>query len=149
MAPLVGINNPWRQPQTFVEANMQSLRPRLGLTAACAALLLGASVSAIAAGSPQRLPQLPDVPTLAESGLKGVDVDMWYGFFLPKGTPAAIVQTLNGHIGQAFVDPKIVKQLADVGILPMREPVEQFQKRIAADHAKWREIVRTAGIKAE
>ena len=44
-------------------------------------------LKAIAAGSPQRLPQLPDVPTLAESGLKGVDVDMWYGFFAPKGTP--------------------------------------------------------------
>ena len=44
-------------------------------------------LKAIAAGSPQRLPQLPDVPTLAESGLKGVDVDMWYGLFAPKGTP--------------------------------------------------------------
>ena len=45
----------------------------------------------IAAGSPQRLPQLPDVPTLAEAGLKDVDVDMWYGFFAPKGTPPELV----------------------------------------------------------
>ena len=44
-------------------------------------------LKAIAVGSPERLPQLPDVPTLVESGLKGVDVDMWYGFFAPKGTP--------------------------------------------------------------
>ena len=45
-------------------------------------------LKAIAAGSPKRLPQLPDVPTLIESGLKGADVDMWYGLFAPKGTPS-------------------------------------------------------------
>src|SRR5215204_5103331 len=52
-------------------------------------------LKAIAAGSPQRLPQLPDVPTLAESGLAGVDVDMWYGLFAPKGTPPELVERLN------------------------------------------------------
>ena len=55
-------------------------------------------LKAIAAGSPQRLPQLPDVPTLAESGLTGVDVDMWYGFFAPKGTPPELVERLNKEI---------------------------------------------------
>ena len=52
-------------------------------------------LKAIAAGSPQRLPQLPDVPTLVEGGLKGADVDMWYGFFAPKGTPPELVERLN------------------------------------------------------
>src|SRR5206468_12749637 len=55
-------------------------------------------LKAIAAGSPERLTALPNVPTLGESGLKGVDVDMWYGFFAPKGTPADIVNRLNREI---------------------------------------------------
>src|SRR3954466_6388499 len=63
-------------------------------------------LKAIAAGSPQRLPQLPDVPTLAESGLKGVDVDMWYGFFAPKGTPPELVERLNKEIAAILGSPE-------------------------------------------
>src|SRR5258708_18812676 len=64
----------------------------------CAPHIRSAKLKAIAGGSPQRLPQLPDVPTLAESGLKGVDVDMWYGLFAPKGTPPAVLARLNREI---------------------------------------------------
>ena len=63
--------------------------------------------------------------------------------------PATVNETYLQHMGQAFTDPKVVKTLADGGILPMRESVEQFQSRIAADYVKWRDIVRVAGIKPE
>src|SRR5262245_17859674 len=55
-------------------------------------------LKAIAAGSPKRLAQLPDTPTLIEQGLQGADVDMWYGLFAPKGTPADIVERLNKEV---------------------------------------------------
>jgi tripartite-type tricarboxylate transporter receptor subunit TctC len=106
-------------------------------------------VRVLAVAAPARLAALPDVPTFAEAGLAGYEVTNWFGVLAPRGTPPAIVQTLNTHIGQSFVDPKIVKLLGDAGIVPMRESVEQFQKRIVADHAKWRDIVRKAGIKQE
>ena len=112
-------------------------------------MLFGSQVRVLAVAAPTRIAALPDVPTFDEAGLPGYEVTNWFGVLAPKGTPMAIVQTLNTHIGQAFADPKVVKTLADAGILPMKESVEQFQKRIATDHAKWREIVRIAGIKQE
>src|SRR5690606_29633650 len=59
----------------------------------------------IATGSPKRLPQLPDVPTLTEAGLQGADVDMWYGVLAPAGTPAAIIQRMNEAINVILQDP--------------------------------------------
>ncbi len=113
------------------------------------AQLAAGTVRVLAVAAPTRIAALPDVPTFDEAGLSGYDVTNWFGVLAPKGTPGAIVQLLNNHIGQSFSDPKVVKQLADAGILPMKESVEQFQKRIVTDHAKWRDIVRTAGIKPE
>jgi tripartite-type tricarboxylate transporter receptor subunit TctC len=107
------------------------------------------TVRVLAVAAPTRIAALPDVPTFDEAGLPGYEVTNWFGVLAPNGTPRAIVQTLNTHIGQSFSDPKVVKQLADGGILPMKESVEQFQKRIVTDHAKWREIVRVANIKPE
>ena len=56
---------------------------------------------------------------------------------------------LNSHITQAFEQPKAVEQLTQAGILPMKESVDAFQKRIAADHLKWRDVVKNAGIQPE
>ena len=63
-----------------------------------ASYIQAGKLKAIAIGSPERRPQLPDVPTLGESGLKDADVDMWYGFFAPKGTPT--------DVGSATVEPR-------------------------------------------
>ena len=75
-------------------------------------------LKAIAAGSPERLPQLPDVPTLGESGLKGVDVDMWYGLFAPKGTPADIVERLNREVGAILTAPEARAAFEAQGLMP-------------------------------
>ena len=66
----------------------------------------------------------------------------------PSGTSREIIQTLNTHIGRAFEPPQVVQRLADLGILPMKESPEEFQKRIISDDAKWRDIVRNAGHQA-
>src|SRR3954464_16069748 len=65
----------------------------------------GGKLKAIAAGSPRRLPQLPDVPTLIEARLAGADVDMWYGLFAPRGTPAEIVERLNKEVAAILGSP--------------------------------------------
>lgn len=113
------------------------------------AQLAAKQVRVLAVAAPKRLAALPDAPTFAEAGLTGYDVTNWFGIFATSGTPRDIVQTLNGHISQAFDNAKAQEQLAAGGILPMKETVEQFQKRIVAETLMWRDVVKNAGIKPE
>ena len=106
-------------------------------------------VRVLAVAGTRRLTVLPDMPTFDEAGVSGYDVTNWFGVMAPRGTPRDVVELLNRHIGQAAEDPPVVQKLAAAGILPMREPVEQFQKRVNADYAKWRDIVREAGVIAQ
>ena len=106
-------------------------------------------VRVLAVAAPVRLSALPDVPTFDQAGVSGYDVTNWFGVMAPKGTPHDAVQTINTHINRALEDPQVVQKLAASGILPMRESVEQFQKRVNADYAKWRDVVRSAGVKIQ
>lgn len=106
-------------------------------------------VRALAVGSKERLGALADTPTFDEAGLPGYDVTNWFGVFAPKGTPRDVVATLNSHIGRIFDDAPTVKRLQDGGIVPMRESPDAFAKRIIADDAKWRDVVRRIGVKAQ
>ena len=111
--------------------------------------LAAGTVRVLAVAAPKRIAALPNVPTFAEAGLPQYEVTNWFGVLAPAGTPREVINFLNNHIGQAFDNPKAQQQLSDAGIVPIRESVDQFQKRIVSDHAKWREVVRNAGIKPE
>ncbi len=113
------------------------------------AQLAAGTVRVLAVAAPKRIAALPNVPTFAEAGLPQYEVTNWFGVLAPAATPREIVALLNNHIGQAFENPKAAEQLIGAGILPMRESVEQFQKRIVSDHLKWRDVVKNAGIKPE
>lgn len=106
-------------------------------------------LKAIAAGSPKRLAQLPDVPTLAEAGLQGADVDMWYGVLAPKGTPQPIVDALNKQIGQALKAPDVAASFEAQGMVPATSTPAAFGQLISKDEKRWSEVVQRAGIKAE
>ena len=103
-------------------------------------------IRVLAVGGRERLAALPEVATFEEAGLPGYDVTNWFGVFAPKGTPRAIVDTMNTHINRMFDDPNVVKRLQDGGMLPMRESADQFAKRIATDNIKWRDVVKRAGV---
>jgi tripartite-type tricarboxylate transporter receptor subunit TctC len=106
-------------------------------------------LKAIAAGSPKRLPQLPDVPTLIEQGLVGADVDMWYGLFAPKGTPAEIVARLNKEVA-AILDASDAKQVFEAqGLLPATSTPEELGKILVRDKERWADVVAKRGIVAE
>jgi tripartite-type tricarboxylate transporter receptor subunit TctC len=106
-------------------------------------------LKAIASGSPKRLPQLPDVPTLIEQGLAGADVDMWYGLFAPKGTPADIVARLNKEVA-AILDASDAKQVFEAqGLLPATSTPEELGKILVRDKARWAEVVDKRRIVAE
>lgn len=106
-------------------------------------------LKAIAAGSPHRLPQLPEVPTLAQAGLESVDVDMWYALFAPKGTPADIVARLNKEIA-AILDAPEAKTLFEAqGLVPMTSTPAAMAEIVARDRARWADVVAKRGIAPE
>ena len=104
---------------------------------------------AIATGSDKRLPQLPDVPTLAEAGLKGVDVDMWYGFFLPKGTPTDIVARLNREVAAILNTPEAKAAFEAQGLIPATSTPAALGEIVTRDRGRWADVVAKRGIAAE
>jgi tripartite-type tricarboxylate transporter receptor subunit TctC len=103
----------------------------------------------IATGSPKRLPQLPDTPTLTEAGLQGADVDMWYGVLAPKGTPAAIVDRMNDEINAVLKTPATASAFDAQGMVPATSSPAEFGSLIARDAQRWDDIVARTGITAE
>lgn len=103
---------------------------------------------AIAVSSPNRIADLPDVPTLQESGYPGFDVTFWVGVFVPKNTPQAIVTTLNREIAAAARDPSVIEKLLPQG-MPMTQSPAEFASRIASETRQLEGVVTKANIKIE
>lgn len=104
---------------------------------------------AIAMASPKRNPQLPDLPTIAESGLPGFDVTSWYGIVVRAGTPPAIAQKIQRDMAEALQQPDVKEKLASLGLEPVGNTPEEFARRIEAESRKWGDIVRKANITAQ
>ena len=109
----------------------------------------GGKLVALAIASPKRNPQLPDVPTVAESGLPGFDVTSWYGIVVRSGTPQPIVRKIQRDMAEAIHGEDVKAKLAGLGLEPVGDTPEEFAAIIAAETKKWGEIVRKAGIKVQ
>jgi tripartite-type tricarboxylate transporter receptor subunit TctC len=104
---------------------------------------------ALAVSSPQRLPSLPDVPTVAESGFPGFDADQWYGIVAPAGTSAAVVARLNAEINKALQTPAVAQQLAAEGAIPTPGSPKAFGDLIAREIPRWAEVVKAGNVKPD
>jgi tripartite-type tricarboxylate transporter receptor subunit TctC len=104
---------------------------------------------ALAVSSPQRLPALPDVPTVAESGYPGFEADQWYGVVAPAGTPAAVVARLNAEINKALALPEVAAQLAVEGAVPMPGTPQAFAELIRRELPRWAEVVKAGKVRPE
>lgn len=104
---------------------------------------------AYAVTSPQRLPMLPDVPTVAEAGLPGYDSTGWFGLVAPAGTPAAIVERLNAEFGAALRDEQIQATMRGMGMEPVPGSVKSFDAYIRSETQKWARVIRAANIKLD
>ena len=93
--------------------------------------------------------QLPDVPTVAESGFPGFNVITWNGLVAPGGTPKPIIHRLAAEIARANKDPAFVARLASLGADPLGDTPDEFAARIAADLDLWAQAVVAAGIKRQ
>jgi len=104
---------------------------------------------ALAIASPKRNPQLPDVPTVSESGLAGFDVTSWYGIVVRAGTPPAVVQKVQRDMAEALQSADVQSRLAALGLEPVGNTPSEFDALIKAETKKWGAIVEKAGIKAQ
>jgi tripartite-type tricarboxylate transporter receptor subunit TctC len=106
-------------------------------------------LTAYAVTSPQRLPQLPNVPTAAEAGLPGYDSTGWFGVVAPAGTPPAIVNRLNAEITAALGDEQVKASMRHLGVEPAPSRPEAFDAYIRAETAKWGKVIRQANIRID
>ncbi|MBI2768195.1 MAG: tripartite tricarboxylate transporter substrate binding protein [Burkholderiales bacterium] len=104
---------------------------------------------AYAVTSPQRLPMLPDVPTVSEAGLAGYDSTGWFGVVAPAGTPPAIVARLNAEITAALNDEQIKAAMRNLGVEPAPGKPEAFDAYIRSETLKWGKVIKQANIKLD
>jgi tripartite-type tricarboxylate transporter receptor subunit TctC len=101
-------------------------------------------------GSAKRLPQVPDVPTVSETGLPGYMSTTWFGLFAPAGTPRDIVMKLNVEANKLFKDPAFQKRFMEPRLFePLVSSPEEFERFIQAEIAKWTKVVKAAHIKID
>jgi len=94
---------------------------------------------------------LPDVPTVAESGIpgtQGFEADQWYGLVAPAGTPAARIQRLNAELNKVLASPAVAQQLAGEGAIPTPRTPEAFRELIAREVPRWGSVVKAANMTA-
>ena len=122
---------------------------QLSITDLAAALphIKAGKLKAFAVTSPKRLSNLPDVPTLAESGLTGYDSTGWFGLVAPAGTPASIIQKLNAEFTAALNDEGIKSQMRQSGMEPAATTTEGLDAYIKSETQKWGRVIRQANIK--
>jgi len=101
---------------------------------------------AVAVTSTKRLPNLPDVPTIDEAGVKGYESLSWSGIVAPAGTPRRIVDRLNAAIEKILRDPEVRQRFVALGVEPVGGPPEAFSRHIRAEAEKWARVVKTANI---
>jgi tripartite-type tricarboxylate transporter receptor subunit TctC len=101
---------------------------------------------ALAVTSSKRLANLPDVPTIDESGVKGYESLSWSGIVAPAGTPRRVIDKLNAAIEKILRDPDVKQRFVGLGVEPVGGPPEAFARHVRAESEKWAKVVKTANI---
>ena len=92
---------------------------------------------------------MPDVPTLAEAGVPGYEVDGWYGLLAPKNTQSAIIRRFNSELAAVVAIDEVKERLLAAGVDARVSTPEEFQARIVKDVARWADVVKKAKLTAE
>ncbi|MFT3721928.1 Bug family tripartite tricarboxylate transporter substrate binding protein [Pseudorhodoferax sp.] len=103
----------------------------------------------IAVTTAKRSPELPDVPTIAESGVPGYEATSWFGMFAPAATPKPVLDKLHAALLKVLAQPEVKKKIAEQGGDPVAETPAQFAAFIQAESAKWGKVVKESGASAD
>ncbi|MEO7405177.1 MAG: tripartite tricarboxylate transporter substrate-binding protein, partial [Burkholderiales bacterium] len=106
-------------------------------------------VRALAVTAAKRHPSWPDVPTMAEAGVPGVEISIWTGLLVPAATPAPIVKRLQDEIARVVRLPDVKERLEAMGVDPVGNTSEEYRRVIAADIERWTAVAKAANIKAD
>jgi tripartite-type tricarboxylate transporter receptor subunit TctC len=109
----------------------------------------GGRLRALAVTSPKRSPSLPDVPTVREAGLPGVETVAWFGIQAPARTPRPIIERLATEIHAAVTEPATRAKIAELGGEPVGDSPEEFQRLIDAEITRWTEVIRRAKVRPD
>ena len=112
-------------------------------------LIRAGRIRAIAVASAARWSELPDVPTMHESGLDGFPSEIWFGLVAPVATPAAIVETLNAAVNKALRSPEMTTSLSNLGLAPKIGTPKDFATILADDARTWEEVAKGTGLKVD
>lgn len=103
----------------------------------------------LAATQPRRIDVMSEVPTLAEQGVRGADVDLWFGMLAPARMPQAVVAALNREINQVLAMPEVQQSLDKQGLTVASGTPEAFGQLVSTEHARWADVIRKARISAD
>lgn len=106
-------------------------------------------VRALAASSARRLAAMPELPTVAESGVREYDFSTWYGLLAPAGTPRAIVTRLSDEVAKTLDEPETRERFAGDGIEPLKSSPAEFAAFLAREIKRWAEVVKATGLHAD
>ena len=112
-------------------------------------LVKGKRLKLLAVGTPKRMAQYPDVPTVGESGLPGFEFNSWFTIMAPTGTPPDIIARLNAEVLKALADPTVREQLNAQGLTPRGSSADELGAATRAQLAKYAALIKKAGITAE
>src|SRR5262249_4080895 len=112
-------------------------------------LIREGKIKALAATSPQRNPDLPDVPTMKELGLDQLSLEFWAGMWAPAGTPAEVVDQLNAAINAALQSPEMRASMYILGFKPRIGPARDFATFVTAEIPRWTAVVKASGVKSQ
>jgi tripartite-type tricarboxylate transporter receptor subunit TctC len=121
----------------------------LGFPISALPLVKAGRLKGIAVTSRTRSKLLPDLPTVAESGVPGYDVRGWFGMFAPAGMSRDLVMKLNMEAKRALQAPEVVRRIMADGAEVIANSPEEFAAEVRAENTKWRELVKRAGIRIE
>jgi tripartite-type tricarboxylate transporter receptor subunit TctC len=112
-------------------------------------LVKSGRLRALAVTSAKRLTALPELATVAESGLKGYESSQWYGVLAPAGTPADILNTLNSHIAKIMQTPEMRQRMTDSGSVAVGSTREAFAAHLREEFAKWARVIKQSGAQVD
>ena len=114
-----------------------------------APLIAGKKIKPLAIAATKRSPQLPDVPTLAELGIKGVDAGVWFGAAARSGTPAPVITKLNEAFLKALNDPEVLKRFSDQGMQAFPSTPAQFGSFMQSEVGRWAPLIKASGASVD
>lgn len=109
----------------------------------------GGRMKALAVSGPKRSPLAPEVPTVAEAGVPGFEVTVWFGLLAPAGVPRDIIQRLNVESTRIINSPEVTDRFLKLGVEPRPGTPEQFGDMVKSEVGRWAKVIKDAGIKAE